>query len=495
MIPAPSAAFAGRIPFSAISVDARTGKVLFAVDPDGLRHPASLTKMMTLYVLFQDLKAGKLKLDSPIRISARAASMAPSRLGVKPGTTITVDTAIRAVVVKSANDVASAIAENLGGSETAFATRMTQTARGIGMSRTTFRNASGLPNPGQWTTARDMATMGLRLQRDFPEYYPYFRTLAFSYGGGAVATHNRLLGKYQGADGIKTGYTAASGFNLVSSAERDGKRLVGTVLGGASGTARNRYMMRMLDKAFPASVAGKTIAALAGSSKGAIEPAAADQVKPDDQADLATAAAAAAAQDTGEDGSGAGDQADSGATGAAPPEITDTTSAANSTTTGAADQKLRKLLKKHGKGSKPTVIEAKIEPPTQPEKLPFAVKAEAKQTIVDAALAATPDAQANDGKAEPPADTQVAASLAQDSWYIRIGSFTTKEEAISRLRRLMADGPEALRDKATFTEIVQKGTVTSYRARFSGFSEKNARQACQEIQRKNMSCYVVAPNS
>ena len=228
--------------------------------------------MMTLYVLFQDLKSGKIKLDSPIRMSARAASMSPSKLGVKAGNTITVETAIKALVVKSANDVAAAVAENLGGTESAFAQRMTRTARSIGMSRSTFANASGLPNPKQVTTARDMATLGLRLMRDFPQYYPYFRTQSFTYAGRTIRGHNRLLGKYEGTDGIKTGYINASGFNLVTSVRRGDKRLVGVVLGGRSGASRDAYMKTMLSKYFGAAKTGKTIAAMAGSSKGAIDP-------------------------------------------------------------------------------------------------------------------------------------------------------------------------------------------------------------------------------
>jgi D-alanyl-D-alanine carboxypeptidase len=161
---------------SAIVVDARTGNILSSVDPDGIRHPASLTKMMTLYVLFHDLNAGKIKMDSPIRMSARAAGKPASKLGVPAGSTITVELAIKALVVKSANNVASAVAETLGGTESNFAKRMTSTAHSIGMKDTTFRNASGLPDRAQVTTARDMATLGLRLQRDFAQYYPYFRT-------------------------------------------------------------------------------------------------------------------------------------------------------------------------------------------------------------------------------------------------------------------------------------------------------------------------------
>jgi D-alanyl-D-alanine carboxypeptidase len=180
--------------FSSVVVDARTGALISADDADGRRYPASLTKMMTLYIVFQDLKAGRIKLSTPLKVSRRAASMSPSKLYLKPGSTITVEQAIKALVIKSANDAAATVGENLGrGSEAAFAQRMTRVARSIGMSRTTFKNASGLPNPAQVTTARDMATLGLRLMRDFPQYYPYFRSTSFVYKGRLVNGHNLSL--------------------------------------------------------------------------------------------------------------------------------------------------------------------------------------------------------------------------------------------------------------------------------------------------------------
>jgi D-alanyl-D-alanine carboxypeptidase len=459
-----SAPAAAKAKFSAISVDARTGNVLFAADADGLRHPASLTKVMTLYLLFQDMKAGKLRLGSPIRISARAASMAPSKLGVKPGTSITVETAIKAIAVKSANDVASAIGENLAGTEQAFAARMTKTARALGMSRTVFRNASGLPNPGQVTTARDMATLSLRIQRDFPQYYPYFRTMAFTYKGRTIRTHNRLLGRYKGTDGIKTGYIAASGFNLTTSALRDGKRVVGVVMGGRSGASRNAYMMKMLDQAFPRCSAGRTIAAKAGSSKGIIDPLAnlAAAVKPAQPKKTPKPAEPEIAEIEADPQDGVGDSnADSGEDG----EAADAIQADGSTieTVVAAEQP-----------GGPEVIEARIEPPVLPDLLPFEVKPEAEQPVEDAAA---------------------VASLPADAWHIQIGAYPNKKDAQLRLQKLRANGPGGLRDKPAFTVTVQKGDETTYRARFSGFSEKSARETCQAIMRKNMACYVVAPNS
>jgi D-alanyl-D-alanine carboxypeptidase len=211
---------AAKVKFSALAVDARTGEILFASDADGLRHPASLTKMMTLYVLFQEMKAGHLTLDSRLSVSRYAAGRPPTKLGVGAGQTVRVEDAIKALITLSANDMAVAVGENIAGSEAAFAQRMTQTARSLGMSRTTFRNASGLPDPKQVTTARDMATLGLRIQRDFPQYYPYFSMTSFQFGTRTIRSHNRLLGRFEGTDGIKTGYIRASGYNLTTSARR-----------------------------------------------------------------------------------------------------------------------------------------------------------------------------------------------------------------------------------------------------------------------------------
>ena len=263
-----SAPAAYRPAFSAMAIDAYSGKSLYERSPDEPRYPASLTKMMTLYLVFQDLQAGKITKNSRFTVSAYAASRAPSKLGLRPGQTIRVEDAILALVTKSANDVAATIGENLGGSEAKFAERMTRTARSIGMTRTTFRNASGLPDDEQRTTARDMATLGLRLQRDFPSEFAYFSRPSFTFAGRVVRTHNRLLGRMRGVDGIKTGYTRASGFNLVTSAGRDGRRLVGVVMGGASGGARNRYMAAMLETAFPKAGKGKVIALAAGRPPG-----------------------------------------------------------------------------------------------------------------------------------------------------------------------------------------------------------------------------------
>lgn len=236
--------------YAAFVMHAESGDILYSRYADAPRYPASLTKMMTLYLLFEEMKAGRLTPESELTVSAHAAGQPPSKLGLKAGTTIDVDTAIKAIVVKSANDVAVAIAENIADSEWRFAQKMTETAHQIGMRNTTFRNASGLPNARQKTTAHDLAILARRLIQDFPEYYPYFDTIDFTWNGRHYLTHNSLTRTFEGADGLKTGYTRVSGFNLVTSAVRDGNRLIGVVMGGRSVRTRDAHMRLLLTNAF-----------------------------------------------------------------------------------------------------------------------------------------------------------------------------------------------------------------------------------------------------
>jgi D-alanyl-D-alanine carboxypeptidase len=437
--------------FSAITVDARTGAILYSNDPDGLRHPASLTKMMTLYVLFQDLKAGRIQRSTQLRISRRASLMAPSKLGLKAGDTISVDDAIKALVTRSANDVASAIGENLGGTESNYAARMTRVARSIGMSRSTFLNSSGLPNPGQLTTSRDMATLGLRLMRDFPQYYPYFRIEAFNFRGQVIRTHNRLVGKYAGTDGIKTGYIAAAGYNLVTSTKRGNKRLVGVVLGSRSTAARNSFMMVMFEKMFPKAQDGATVAALAGSGKGVINPLATPKstVKADQHTaqkmdtEQLTAAAASLADgpaDTSGDDEGSVD------------------------TTASTDQ--------------PQVLQANLAPIADvqtgrkkaPLKLPFAIKS-------------TSDAP-----------NTLSASL-QQGWNIQVGAYPNQQEAQAKLTSIQGSAADTLAGKSAFTVAVKISGKTLYRARFAGFDEASAKQACATIVKIGQKCLTFGPQS
>lgn len=236
--------------YAVMLMDYETGKVLYSRGGDLQRYPASLTKIMTLYMVFDALESGRITLDQKFKVSHTASRQAPSKIGLPAGRYISVRNIIYALVTKSANDMAVVIAEALSGSERQFAVDMTKKARKIGMKRTVFRNASGLPHRLQVTTARDMAILGQRILRDFPKYYPMFNTKSFKYNGRTYRNHNRLLGSYKGADGIKTGYINASGFNLVASVKRGDKRLIGVVFGGATGARRNAHMEWLLDKGF-----------------------------------------------------------------------------------------------------------------------------------------------------------------------------------------------------------------------------------------------------
>ncbi|CAL1240264.1 D-alanyl-D-alanine carboxypeptidase family protein [Candidatus Methylocalor cossyra] len=237
-------------PYSALVAHVDTERVLYERNADDLRYPASLAKMMTLYLVFEALASGQVLLDTVFRASRFAILQPPSRLGLGIGDRLTVEEGILGLVTCSANDAATVLAEGMAGSESAFAWMMTQKARELGMTRTVFRNASGLPDPNQVTTARDMFRLGKALTRDFPQFYRYFSTAAFHFGGRSFRNHNHLLETYPGADGIKTGFINASGYNLVASAQRNGQRLIGVVFGGPSAQRRDALMREILDDGF-----------------------------------------------------------------------------------------------------------------------------------------------------------------------------------------------------------------------------------------------------
>jgi D-alanyl-D-alanine carboxypeptidase len=256
---------------ASIVVDMNSNRILYAEGADSPRHPASLTKMMTLYMLFTYLRSGVISLNSDLVVTPFAASQSPTKLGIKPGTTIRTTDAINALVTLSANDVAVTVAENIAGTEQNFARMMTEKARSLGMNGTTFRNASGLPNGEQITTARDMAILAHHLIRDFPEYYSCFQTKYFTYRGRKYRNHNRLLFGYRGTDGIKTGFTRAAGYNLTASVRRGDKHLIAVVLGGRTGSQRDAAMRALLDASFPkASSSGSSAPLIA--SRDALAP-------------------------------------------------------------------------------------------------------------------------------------------------------------------------------------------------------------------------------
>ncbi|MGP8123388.1 MAG: serine hydrolase [Xanthobacteraceae bacterium] len=263
-------------PFSSIIVDANSGATLQANNPDSPRHPASLTKIMTLYLLFERLESGKMTLDTEMQVSEHAADQAPTKLGLHPGQTIRVEDAIKGLVTRSANDAAVVISEAIGGDEDAFAKLMTRKARALGMSRTTYTNASGLPDDDQNTTARDQATLGRAIQDRFPRYYRFFATNEFHYRGSVIRNHNHLLGHVEGVDGIKTGYTRASGFNLVTSMRRGNRHLVGVVMGGHSGGSRDAIMRGLLAEHLEEASTRRTVAAITERNPAEVKLASAD---------------------------------------------------------------------------------------------------------------------------------------------------------------------------------------------------------------------------
>jgi D-alanyl-D-alanine carboxypeptidase len=264
LLAAPARAQIGSDRYAAILIDHATGRTLVEANADEARHPASLTKMMTIYLLFEALRDGRLTPATRIEMSEEAASRPPSKLGLPVGASLSVEHAILALITKSANDVAAAVAETLAGSEPRFAQLMTMRARSLGMSRTTFRNASGLPDPEQLTTARDMALLGRRLMQDFPQHYHLFGNSHVQFGGMRLRNHNGMLRTYEGTDGLKTGYVRASGFNIVTSASRGGKRLVGAVFGGSSWAERDEHMAALMDRGFETlGVAPRVAAAVA----------------------------------------------------------------------------------------------------------------------------------------------------------------------------------------------------------------------------------------
>jgi D-alanyl-D-alanine carboxypeptidase len=451
--------------FAAVVVDAKSGKVVFDRNADEKRYPASLTKIMTLYLVFEDLKAGRIKLDTQMKVSAHAAGEPPSKIGFKAGQTVRVEDAIKILITKSANDVAAVVGEALSGSVPAFAERMTRKARALGMTRTTFKNASGLPHSDQVTTARDMATLGLAIQRDFPEMYRNFSLRSYTYRGNAYRNHNGLLGKVSGMDGIKTGFIRASGFNLTASVERNHQRIVAVVMGGHTAASRNDYMAKLIEDTFRTASLTKTgsIAAFAGEPPGvdaarlklASLPPPLPRSKPVfDTPELPVQVAEAAVQNVQTVGAEGSDDIGEAAA--------DTISA-----DAAAKASLTATIASIGEDIR-------------------AVEAAASNKS-DAIMAAAEPAAAS---ASAPAQETV---LVKSGWTIQVGAFPSAEGAQTRLEQARQSGIDILSNKPGFMMAAQGSSGTIYRARFSGFTERHAREACNELSKKNVDCLALAP--
>jgi D-alanyl-D-alanine carboxypeptidase len=480
---------------AAIVVDGNSGQTLYARNENELRFPASITKVMTLYLLFEQLEQGRLRLDSDIRVSAYAAAQKPTKLGLRPGETIRVDDAIKAVVTRSANDLAVAIAETIGGDEESFAGLMTLKAHALGMNSTHFANASGLPNGEQVTTARDLAILGRAVQERFPRHYHYFATHAFYYHGATIVNHNHLLDRVEGMDGIKTGYTRASGFNLLTSVKRDGHYIVAVVLGGPSARARDKIMADLIE----------------------------DQIE-----NGATVRTASSISDTGVSGHNteAAKSPDPSLRGTESPEKIDSRlifapSPPRPNPTLDPIQVASLNADVPPKKSRPAFVSGAPKPGTA---APRAALGENnwKQASLDGSTSrgrprlggdlstATPSAiRASAVAARSPDADKIAAAIkeppqggvvksadvrrpaaARSGWMIQIGATGDISKATELLARAKSEGRKTLTTAQAFTEKVQKGSETLYRARFAGLEADSAALACKTLKRSGFSCFA-----
>ncbi|HEY5796573.1 MAG TPA: D-alanyl-D-alanine carboxypeptidase [Bosea sp. (in: a-proteobacteria)] len=519
-------------PYAAMVVDVKSGRTLHAVNEDAPRIPASITKVMTLYLLFEQLERGKFNMNSELTVSSYAARQAPSKIGFTPGETIEVRDAILALVTKSANDVAVAVAENVAGSEDEFARIMTARARSLGMRSTAFYNPHGLPHsPPNITTARDLTILARAIQERFPRYYPMFSTRVFNYAGGAYRNHNKLLGRIEGVDGIKTGYTNLSGFNLMTSAKADGRHVVSVVLGGRSGASRDKIMADLVVANLPkAATSGRASSMVAEAPEpeerpqervherqrpaapvvtaAVAEPAPLPVPRPriEVEAPLPAAARAYAPVAT--------------TTPIAPPrplsagaqqlQISGMRPVAATTTPSAMRWSIGAPAA-DGKVLRPPAnvdVTSSIAKVAEPEEKAVAKVAEHKAAPAPAAAPIPAPAPAPAEKVRD-AGTTTLAKLAEKApepvkasesrptvatagkWIIQLGATDDEAKAKDILARARAKASGPLADASGFTEKVEKGGSTLFRARFAGFEDpKDAQNACAKLKRDGFACFA-----
>jgi D-alanyl-D-alanine carboxypeptidase len=463
--------------YAAIVFDVNSGETLFARNADARRFPASLTKMMTLYILFEELEAGRLQLDSRLSVSRNAATQAPSKLGIRAGSTIEVEEAILGLVTKSANDVAVAVAENIGGSVSDFAGRMTRTARALDMTGTTFRNPHGLPNSAQVTTARDFVRLAIALQDRFPGYYDYFSKRSFTYRGHRYRNHNRLLGSVQGVDGIKTGYTRASGFNLVTNVRRDGRHIVAVVMGGRTASSRDAHMRELIAEYLSKASRGSrsTPLLVAGTGEAGLfvdadvrmpRPRPADETEP-----MLAYAAATTPRDVVSAAMAEAAPARIPAPGDLPP-------AAPSAATVEA---------------RADVIAERIDTATEVAELVPDIAAEADDPIARLTELARVRSGEQDIVAAGAAGDSDDAGSDSGGWHIQIGAVETVDDAEALLERAQESMGPVLAALYPFTQEIDHNGTILYRARFAGFSDKDeARATCDKLKSKSFACLAVS---
>lgn len=486
-------------PTASFVMDAYSGKVLYSRNADEYRYPASLTKVMTLYLLFEGLEAKKFTLKSRITMTPKGASMPPSKLGIRAGQTISVEDAILALVTRSANDVASSMGAFLAGTEDDFAVMMTKKARALGMSRTTYKNASGLPNDAQKTTARDQATLAKHIREDFPQYYHYFSTEYFVWGKSRIRNHNHLLGKYKGTTGLKTGYTNASGFNLTATVERDNKFLIGVVMGGQKAKIRDARMVEILDKAFPRAMAAKD----GNTLMAAALPAPTPVVRPvglvadEDRSSLLQLASTIDDErdpdeetysDNGLNAAEMPKPVEMAAlpvaapqTAAAPAEATapvDSVTAYAVAALRTAEGPVRKAGREIGN---------------------FLVAPANAAINPDAAASPLLRTAANDPTRREPQAAQSWREgdplIPEGTWIIQIGAYAEQSDAVDSIRKAMRAAPSELGEAVPVTVPVKTAdNRTLYRSRFGGFDgEAAARNACGRLAREAIQCIPIPP--
>jgi len=567
-------------PYADIVVDANSGTVLHSTNPDARRHPASLTKIMTLYLLFEQLEAGKLKLDSQLKVSAEAAGQMPTKLGLKAGSTIQVEDAIKGIITRSANDAAVVVAEAIAGDEDDFAKLMTRKALALGMSRTVYRNASGLPDDDQVTTARDQATLGRAIQERFPKYYKYFSIRSFTFRGQSIANHNHLLGRVEGVDGIKTGYINASGFNLVTSVHRGNRYLVAVVMGGGSAGSRDARMRELINDKIAQASTKRTAPMVAeadvGETKAVAKVETKSEPKPEPKFAVASAASAPARFVPGSSrtepaatATVAQQRISAGSTDPIRPVAVKTLSVKLGSAPTAAPTPLQVAPQQPVAEPVPAPVQAAPAPvqaapapapmqaapapapvqaaaaapvqaappppvpaaaPVQPLMAPpppATAKSEQRFTVASAVTAparfvpvtppaelaaARPEPQAaaalpppppgaapgvlgilpvRSAALEPPPAPPPAKPVMRSGWMIQVGAYPAEEEAKQRLSAVKSKASKILNGADPFTETVDKGGTTYYRARFAGLDKDKAEAACKYLKKNDVECVTI----
>ena len=461
-----------------------TGRLLLQRRPDEQRYPASLTKLMTLYELFEALDAGKVKLTDPLRASAHASIQAPSKLGLEPGDTIRVEDAIKALVVVSANDVAVTIAENLGGTEDAFAAHMTADARTLGMKNTHFANASGLPDDDQLSTARDMYTLASHLIEHFPQYYHYFGIETFRWNNRRFASHNHLVGRVEGVDGMKTGYIRASGFHLVASAKRDGHRLICVVMGGETSGQRDAAVKRMLDTQFAALEKGGPMVAAdepepTPVSAAPDSPSASSgpypRPKPGEELALQTGGGTQPAQ---------GGQSLPSAISALPARAAEAGPAAKLPSSGPVEDE--GAAEEAGGDT----FVAPAAPPSPATITPAPAAAAVTQAPAPAPAAAPPAPPSGVASLIMP-EAQASTRPQQIHWGIQIGAYVSAQTASTKLAAARKAAPKLLSRATQTVARVAVDDTAYYRARFGPLGEDEAKRACALLEPHGFKCFTI----